>query len=226
MKKFVFMLLFTLGGLFNSAIGQNSRIDIIFLGNCGLFMTDGNINLYVDFPYKSGAHHYMTYNPAILDSLKSNAVFLFTHGHSDHYNRKLFKKTGRKLYGPCTITAFLSKKRQYTFQEFNDSFTNFSIEKYRTKHRYSFRHYSYLITWNNKRIYISGDAESSETIGKIKNIDLAFAPLWLLQNAYREGVVIDAKKIILYHHRAGQNIQNNSKDKIIIPTQNQKFEIE
>jgi len=64
-----FLLVFLLILIVQIAVAQNKKIEITFLGNCGLFMTDGEINLYVDFPYKSGAYGYMTYDPELLDNI-------------------------------------------------------------------------------------------------------------------------------------------------------------
>jgi len=205
------------------SFGQNKKIEITFLGNCGLFMTDGDINLYVDFPYKSGAYGYMTYKPEILDSLHANSIFLFTHGHADHYSRKLFKKTNQKLYGPWPVKFLMSKKRKYKLDEIN-SLSDFSITEYKTKHGYSFKHFSYLIVWNKKRIFISGDTHLSDTLVSIKNLDLVFAAPWVLNDASQRNLKIDSKEIILYHHRSVESIDNKS-DKIIVPRQNQEFEL-
>lgn len=209
----------------NVSFGQNEKIEIKYLGNCSLFMTDGNLNIYVDFPYKSGAYGYMTYEPELLDSIQSNSIFLFTHGHADHFNRKLFKRTGQKLYGPWPVKFLLSGKRKYKLDEMNDSLPNFSITEFKTKHRLSLKHCSYLIEWNNKRIFISGDAEMADTIATIKNIDLVFAPYWLLHDAKDRNIKIDTEKIILYHHRSVGSI-NNQSDIVIVPEQNQTFELE
>ena len=79
------------------------------------------------------------------------------------------------------------------------SIPNFEIKIFKTKHIFSAKHHSYLITWNDKRIYLSGDAESSETIAKMKNLDWAFVPPWLMVDAKEKGVEIDAKMIGIYH---------------------------
>jgi hypothetical protein len=50
---------------------------------------------------------------------------------------------------------------------------NFNIEVFKTKHRFTFKHYSYLITWHGKRIFFSGDTESAETIARVKGINWA-----------------------------------------------------
>ena len=109
--------------------------------------------------------------------------------------------------------------------ELNDSLPNFSITEFKTKHGYSFKHLSYLIVWNKKRIYISGDTHLSDTINLMKNLDLVFAPAWLINDAYERGLKIDSKEIILYHHRSVESV-NNKSEKIIVPGQNQTFELE
>ena len=207
------------------SFGQTEKIEIRYLGNCGLFMTDGNLNIYVDFPYKSGAYGYMTYNPELLDSIKPNSIFLFTHGHADHFNRKLFKKTNQKLYGPWPVKLFMPGKRKYHLDELNDSLPNFSITEFKTKHGYSLKHFSYLIVWNNKRIYISGDTHLAGTICSVADLDIVFAPAWLLNDAYESKLKIDTKEIILYHHRSVESVNNNS-EKIIVPEQDRKFVLE
>ena len=78
---------------------QLNEIKIRFIGNCGLYLSDGNTNLYTDFPYKSGAYGYMKYDPIEIDSIKENALFLFTHQHADHYSKKIIKQIQNKHKG-------------------------------------------------------------------------------------------------------------------------------
>ena len=209
----------------NFSFAQNEKIEITFLGNCGFFMTDGSLNIYVDFPYKSGSYRYMTYRPGLVDSVHANSVFLYTHGHADHYSKKAFKKTNQKLYGPWPVKFLLAKKRKYKLDDLNDSLPGFSITEFKTKHALSYKHLSYLVEWNHKRIFILGDTHIADTLASIKNLDLVFAPPWVLYDAMDKNFKIDAKKIILYHLRSGENIPVTS-DKIIILQQDQKFVIE
>ncbi|MEI7660884.1 MAG: hypothetical protein WCK34_01740 [Bacteroidota bacterium] len=206
------------------SFSQPGKIDIKFIGNCGFFMTDGKVNLYVDFPYKPGAYGYMTYDVKLLDSVPDHSIFLFTHGHADHYNKKLFKLTRQKLYGPWPVRLFLSGRRKYKLKELNASIPGFSVTEFKTSHRFSLKHCSYLIVWNGKRIFISGDTGSTDTVGNMKNLDMVIAPSWLIINAHDSNLKIDTKKIILCHHRSGEIINNHS-EKIIVPRQNQVIEL-
>jgi L-ascorbate metabolism protein UlaG (beta-lactamase superfamily) len=222
LKRFFLTLFFSLFSLIS--FSQPGIIHITFIGNCGFFMTDGKINMYLDFPYKSGAHDYMTYDVKQLDSIHGHSIFLFTHGHADHYSKKLFKKTNQKLFGPWPVTLYLSGKRKYTLKALNDSMPDFSITEFKTKHSFSLEHYSYLIVWNGKRIFISGDAETCDTVCKMKNLDLVIAPYWVFTDARSRQMKIDTKKVILCHHRTRDEITTQD-EKITIPVQNQKIEL-
>lgn len=169
-------------------------IKIKFIGNCGLHLTDGQTNIYTDFPYKSGAFGYMRYSQIEIDSIKDNSIFVFTHKHADHYSKKIFKHFLKDK--KCKI--FTQWKKRKLLKHLADE-PNIDIEVFKTKHRFSFKHHSYLITWNGKRIYLSGDTESAETIADIENIDWAFVPSWLLTDAEEKNIKIDAKKIGVYH---------------------------
>jgi L-ascorbate metabolism protein UlaG (beta-lactamase superfamily) len=192
-----------------TTFSQTSQISIRFIGNCGLYMTDGILNIYIDFPYKSGAHHYMEYDSSELDSVKSNPIFIFTHKHSDHYSGKLVKKLSKKLdgkiYSPWNVKELL---------KLNNKLTDFTIEAFKTKHRFSINHYSYLISWHNKRIFISGDTEHAETIAALKDIDWAFVPVWLLMDANEKGIKLGdvSKMFAIYHIGPGDNITNNENE--------------
>jgi len=174
----------------HNSFGQSNEIKIRFIGNCGLYMTDQNLNVYVDFPYQSGAHKYMEYDKSELDSIKENSVFIFTHRHTDHYSKKLVKKLKGKIYGNWNVAEL---------DKLNSINQNFSIQAFRTSHKFTFKHYSYLITWHNKKIYISGDTGDTGPVSQIDNIDWVFAPFWLYRNAKEENIIIDTKMFGIYH---------------------------
>ena len=207
------LLILTLIIISNFGYSQTNQIRIKFIGNCGLYLTDGNLNIYVDFPYKSGAHHYMEYDKSEIDSIKENPIFIFTHKHSDHYSRKLLKKLNGKKYGPWNIPQL---------KEINDTVNEFSIQAFKTKHRFCLNHYSYLIIWHNKKIFLSGDTENAETIGKVSDIDWAFIPYWILLDAKEKDIKIDAKMKGLYHLYPNQKINGKfPEDFVVLREQNE-----
>jgi len=184
----------------NISFSQSKEIKIKFIGNCGLYLTDGLSNFYIDFPYKSGAHKYMEYDKSEIDSIKDNAIFIFTHRHSDHYSHKILKKLNGQKFDPWSIPEL---------EKLNNSIPEFHIKSFRTSHKVygiSFKHYSYLITWHGKKIYISGDTGDLEDLKTIKNIEWAFVNPWLYMNQKTENFKIDANKIGLYHLYPNQKV--------------------
>lgn len=208
-NKLVFVIISVLFS--NFLFCQSNEIKIKFIGNCGLNMTDGNLNIYIDFPYKSGAHNYMEYDKSELDNIKDNSIFIFTHRHADHYSKKLIHMTNGKIYGPWKVP----KKRKLDLEILSSSFKDFSLQAFKTSHKFSFHHSSYLITWHNKKIFISGDTGDVEEIGKIKNLDWTFAPFWIYRNAMEQKITIDTKKIGIYHLYPDQKIGEGFPDNIL-----------
>lgn len=184
--------------------GQSKEIKIKFIGNCGMHLTDGSSNIYIDFPYKSGAHNYMEYDKSELDKVIPNSTFIFTHKHSDHFSRRLLSKMKGKKYGTWNVNKI---------GEISKSIPEFELTSYRTQHKVfgiSFEHYSYLMVWHNKRIFFSGDAEKCDTLVTMKDIDYMFLPAWSLSDAFERNFKIDAKFINVYHIGPKDNISSSS----------------
>ena len=207
-KKLLLIVLLLLISYFG--FGQSNEIKIKFIGNCGLHMTDSKSNFYIDFPYKSGAHNYMEYDKSEIDSIKDNAIFIFTHHHADHYSNKILKKLDGQKFDPWNIAQL---------EKLSESIPEFQIKAFKTDHTVfgiSFKHYSYLITWHGKKIYLSGDTGDLEVLKNIRDIDWAFVNPWLYMNAKNEKVTIDAKKIAIYHLYPNQKIDGKIPENLLI----------
>jgi len=205
-----FLLIVTIICISNFGLSQSNEIKIKFIGNCGLYMTDGESNFYIDFPSKSGAHNYMEYDKSEIDSIKDNAIFIFTHRHADHYSKKLLKKLDGQKFDPWNIPEL---------EKLGASIPDFEIKAFKTPHKIygiSFKHYSYLITWHGKKIYLSGDTGDLEELGKIKDIDWAFVNPWIYMNALNEKVTIDAKNFGIYHLYPNPKIDGEFPSNILI----------
>lgn len=192
----------------NFGFSQSSEIKIKFIGNCGLYMTDGKTNFYIDFPYKSGAHNYMEYDKSEIDSIKDDAIFIFTHRHADHYSEKILKKLTGQKFDPWNIDEL---------EKLGETIPNFDIKAFQTSHKVfgvSFKHFSYLITWHGKKIYISGDTENSDTFALQKDIEWAFVPVWLLVDAKEKKLNLSeiSKMYAIYHIGQKDNITNDGND--------------
>jgi hypothetical protein len=75
MKRNYFQLLLITSFVctYNFGFCQSKEIKIKFIGNCGLYLTDGNSNFYIDFPYKSGAHNYMEYDKSEISGVREKS---------------------------------------------------------------------------------------------------------------------------------------------------------
>lgn len=201
--------------------GQTKEITIRFLGNCGLHITDGETNIYTDFPYKSGAFNYMEYDLKEIDNLKDNAYYIFTHKHADHYYRgqinKIMKTKNGKKYGNWNIAEL---------EDLEQEISKFTIQAIPTKHAFSINHYSYLIEWHGKKIFISGDTESAMTISEIKDIDWAFVPAWIIKDAFiTNDYEIDTKMFGIYHIGIKDKIDIRGENILILDKQGETITI-
>lgn len=188
------ILVFSLLFIASEGISQTEEVKVRFISNCGLHMTDGTTNIYIDFPYRSGAFIYDEFDSSELDSIQDSSIFLFTHAHGDHYSRKnmryVMKHKNGKKYGKWNIDSLTVLEKEIS---------NFQIEATKTIHKFSKDHYSYLITWHGKRIFISGDAESTETVATMKDLDVAFIPWWIWLSLHEENIELDTKMMAVYH---------------------------
>jgi L-ascorbate metabolism protein UlaG (beta-lactamase superfamily) len=203
--------------LANFSFGQPNEITITFIGNAGFQMTDGNTDIYFDFPYKSGAYGYMTYDETELTKIKDNSIFIFTHKHADHYSKKIVKKLKGKVY---------SGSNRNKIGRLEKDILDFKIKSYKTKHRFSFNHYSYAIDWHGKKLFVSGDTEHPETIGLINDINYAFVPKWILSYAKEKNINIDAKTKVLYHLYPNKKVdEKTTADFVVFDKQGMKIKI-
>lgn len=192
----------------NFGFSQSGQIQVKFIGNCGLHMTDGLTNFYIDFPYKSGAHNYMEYDQSEIENIKNDAIFIFTHRHADHYSDKILKKLNGQKFDPFNIEELESLEK---------TVPDFEIKAFKTEHKVfgiSSKHYSYLITWHDKKFFISGDTTNADTIALQKDLDWAFIPAWLTLDANEKGIKLyDVSKMFaIYHIGPNDKITNDGKN--------------
>ena len=132
----------------------------------------------------------------VKENIKENSYFIFTHKHPDHYSRKRLKKVikskGGEKFGSWDVETLL---------KLNGMIPDFKIEAFRTNHFLSRRHYSYLITWHNNRIFLSGDTTDPTVIKQMSDIDWSFIPAWLIKNIFdSEGQTdVMSKMFVIYH---------------------------
>jgi L-ascorbate metabolism protein UlaG (beta-lactamase superfamily) len=197
-----------------------------FIGNMALAISDGQTTLFTDFPYQSGYSIYMKYDPGEIRSETADALSLITHRHGDHWDRTLFERTGWKVVGPEDAVGGLPPDRVLRSlpvvpRRSQITVGAMRIEALPTPHA-DIGHYSYLVTWHGRRLYFTGDTETSETLVATPDLDVAFVSPWALKHAASRGHRIDARRIVVYHHTAGEAVPA-CRDGCLVPTQGQRL---
>ena len=190
-----------------------------FIGNMAVAITDGTVTVMTDFPYQSGYSRYNTYPASEIRSSTATTLSLITHKHPDHWEPRLFAKTNWKVVAPADATSGVDVSRVVPPTS-RITFGPVVIEPIETPHA-GIGHYSYVVTWHGKRLFFSGDTESIDRLMGTKNLDAAFLSPWLYRSAIRSGRPLDAKRVVIYHHEAGEEVPE-CRDRCTVPKQGQR----
>jgi L-ascorbate metabolism protein UlaG (beta-lactamase superfamily) len=135
----------------------------------------------------------------------------------------LFAKTDWKVAGPNDVIASVPAHRVVPLSEPRTTFGPIEIEPIATPHA-DVGHYSYIVTWHGKRLYFSGDTESSASLLAAKNLDVAFVSPWVYRAVVRNNHLVDARRIVIYHHEAGERIPE-CREPCLVPRHGQTISI-
>lgn len=147
----------------------------------------------------------MTYDSAQIRSATDATLSLITHRHGDHFDRGLFDATGWQVAGPADVIAGVAPSRVVPLDGGTGRFGPVRIEAIETPHA-SIGHCSYIVTWHGRRLYFTGDTESTEALLAARNLDVAFVSPWLYRAVVRAGQRIDARQVVIYHQEQGQQV--------------------
>jgi L-ascorbate metabolism protein UlaG (beta-lactamase superfamily) len=203
-------------------VQHRPALDARFIGNMAFAISDGTITIVSDFPYQSGSAGYMSYRPEEIHSTTRATLALITHRHNDHWDPDLFRKTGWKVAGPHDVVSGVPGDRVVPLIP-QATFGAARIEPIETPHA-RIGHYSYVVTWHDRRLYFSGDTEDTNHLVALKGLDVAFVSPWLYRSVLRKSQRIDAKLIVIYHHETGENVRECAAD-CILPHQGETIQI-
>jgi L-ascorbate metabolism protein UlaG (beta-lactamase superfamily) len=198
------------------ALTQAPALEVRFIGNMALAISDGAVTLMSDFPYQSGYSVYMEYPASEIRSNTPTTISLITHRHGDHWEPTLFAKTNWKVAGPPDVVSGLPANRVVTLQD-KTTFGPIEIERLETPHA-NIGHHSYIVTWHGKRLYFTGDTETIDKLVAARDLDVAFVSPWNYRSTIRRKSRIDAKRVVIYHHEAGEAIPE-CQDRCHVPRQ-------
>jgi L-ascorbate metabolism protein UlaG (beta-lactamase superfamily) len=183
---------------------ERAPLQARFIGQMAFSITDGTVTVVTDFPYRIGYADAPSYDPKELRDGRPSTLALITHKHLDHWEPAFFAKTTWKVAGPDDVISGLPPDRVVALKG-TTTFGPVQIEPLETPHA-RIGHYSYIVTWQGKRLYFSGDTDDGRSVILAKNLDAAFVSPWLYRIVMKVGGRIDARRVVIYHHEAGQQI--------------------
>lgn len=196
---------------------QPPQLEARFIGQMAVSISDGSITVITDFPYRVGYAGAPRFDAAELVA-KTPVLALITHRHLDHWEPSLFAKTNWRVAGPADVTAGVSAERVVPLAS-PALFGTVQIEALETPHA-GIGHYSYVVTWHGRRLYVTGDTESADALLATKNLDVAFVSPWLYESIQRRGGRIDARRVVIYHHQQGQRV-SGCEGRCLVPRPNE-----
>lgn len=214
---------------------KNGFIQIQPIFHSSLILTYNNITIYVD-PY-GGADLYK--------GLKSPDIILITDIHSDHLDQETLNAidTSKAIFiVPEEVANNLPKKYSSKIEILNNgqgihrlnifikAIAMYNLpEETNTKHPKS-RGNGYILTIDDRQIYISGDTEDIQEMRILQNIDVAFIcmnlPYTMDINQAANAVLEFQPKIVYpFHYRGKEGFSDINEFKKLVHTKNKSIDV-
>jgi len=173
-------------------------------------------------------------------------LVLITHNHPDHQDPDLLEKLVRDttpIFGPLTVKKDMppNLEKQTQMMKNGDRKTwkgirikaipAYNVTPGRRKFHPKWRGNGYVLEFDGKRIYISGDTEDVPAMRRLKNIDLAFVcmnlPYTMTVNQAVNGVLaFHPKKVYPYHYRGKKKFSDVKRFKREVEEQNSAIDVQ
>ena len=165
---------------------QAPPLQITFIGNEAVQISDGRRTLVSDFPYQSGYSRYMTYDRSKL-TFNGEVIALITHRHLDHFEPAEPRGNGWQVVGPREVVAKLPDGKAVSDSVIN--IADIRIQPVRTPHA-DVEHYSYRVEWH-------GASSTSRRYGRSENAARAEGA----RHRIRDAVALEKGAIVGRPHR-------------------------
>ncbi|MBK5208078.1 MAG: MBL fold metallo-hydrolase [Flavobacteriaceae bacterium] len=214
---------------------KNGTLQIQPILHSSLVLTYNNKTIYVD-PY-GGAN--------LFKGLKSPDIVLITDIHGDHLDFKTLdaidtsksifivpKEVSNKFtkkYGSEMVTL-KNGQGVHRLNFFISAFPMYNLPEEPTSKHPKGRGNGYLITVDDKQIYISGDTGDTQEMRKLQNIDIAFVcmnlPYTMDINQAASAVLEFQPKIVYpFHYRGQDGFSDIEAFKKLVNTKNKNIEV-
>ena len=215
-------------------INSQNKLEIIPIMHATMVLNYGNETIYVD---PTGGIK------AFINERKPT-IILITDIHGDHFNLETLKELdldGIIMVAPQSVVdkfpedfkpmlKVLNNGENLTIKDISiDAIPMYNLREEALKFHSKGRGNGYVLTFNNARIYISGDTEDIPEMRALKNIDKAFICMNLpytmtVESAASAVLEFKPKQVYPYHYRGTGGLSDVEKFKTIVNTSN--FDIE
>lgn len=225
-KIYLFLILLFLPLLFANA--NDNRLHIKYIGNMGVLVSSGDSKILIDALHQGNPWGYGEPSEEIINNIINHKnefagvdIFFATHRHIDHFNNKFvyeFLKSGKCKTVLTQQAVDDIKNNHKDFEKIKSLITitdnsengvinfkheNIAVKAMNISHGNATQNTGYLVELGGFKILHVGDAEQKPknftkyNIAK-ENIDIAFLPLWFLDE---EELLksVNAKQIIFVH---------------------------
>ena len=178
-------------------------------------------------------------------NLKNPDIIVITHAHGDHLNIETLigiNTSNATFVVPASVAEQLPEEMKKNIVILNNDDSEkvkgisiTALPMYNLPNDDSARHKkgwgnSYIITLNNKRIYISGDTEDIPEMRALKNIDIAFICMNLpftMNEEQASSAVLEFKPKIVYpyHYRGRPNVSDTQLFKKLVNDKNSLIDV-
>ena len=244
MKLNIFLVLLTVS-LSSVVVAQKSQIDNIKTKNgnlsiqpilhSSLVLTYNDKTIYVD-PYGGGEMY---------RGLKSPDIILLTDIHGDHLNQETLDAidTSKAIFiVPNEVAKQLPEKYNARIVTLKNNqgvhrldFFIKAVAMYNLPEEIDAKHpkgrgNGYVITMDDKRIYISGDTEDTQEMRMLQNIDIAFVCMNLpytmdIHQAASAVLEFQPKIVYPFHYRGKDGLSDVAAFKKIVNSKNNSIEV-
>jgi len=205
----IILFVFCLTAVEYSQIYNPPQINFIAINHASFIIEYDSLSIYVDPVQDTSLYKNYT---------KPN-IILVTDIHRDHFNSDVinsFKIDSPKIIAPKVVFdqlgygIILNNGSNIKINDVTiDAIPMYNLTEERLKFHEKGRGNGYVVTINNRRIYISGDTEDIKEMRELKNIDYAFVCMNLPYTMTVEqaaSAVLDFKPKVVYpYHYRGKN---------------------
>lgn len=210
-------------------------IDIIPISHATAVITWNDFVFYLDPTGGAEAFH----------NQKKADLVLITDIHEDHFHPKTLQGIGlgnAKIVGPEAVISQLPESLNANTQIINneetievEGFKITAVPMYNLREEAKDFHpkgrgNGYIIEKDGQRLYIAGDTEDIPEMRNLENISIALIPMNLpytmpMEKAADAVLEFEPKKVIPYHYRGENGMQNIEKFKALIHETNNNIEV-